>query len=77
MEVLRELLAGGPDYRVSLDIGGAIFGPVGETAADRAAFHAVAERIVANDGRGYRVKLKHRTSDSADGHYDRIIINIP
>jgi hypothetical protein len=76
MGFLDELLAGGPDYRVSLDIGGAVFGPTGDSAAERAAFHALAKRIIANDGLGYRVQLKHRGSDNANGYYDRIVINI-
>lgn len=76
MGFLDDLLVGGPDYRVSLDLGGAVFGPIGDSAAERAAFHAVAQRIIANDGLGYRVKLKHRSSDRADGYHDRIMINI-
>ena len=75
MGFLDDLLDGGPDYRVSLDLGGAIFGPAGDSQAERAAFHAVAQRIIANDGLGYQVKRKHRSSDRADGYYDLIVIN--
>lgn len=75
MSYLEELMSGGPDYRVVPDIGGAIFAPTGDTREERLAFHRVAERIVANDGAGYRVQLKHRSSDDSDGFFDRIIIN--
>ena len=76
MGFLDDLLAGGPDYRVSRDLGGAVFAPTGDTQAERAAFQAVAQRIIANEGLGYRVRLGHRNSDDASGYYDRIIINI-
>lgn len=73
---LQELMAGGPDYRIVPDLGGAVLGPVGDTREERAAFDVVARRVIANEGQGYRVRLKHRGSDDADGHYDRLIIDI-
>lgn len=74
---LKDLLAGGPDHRVVADLGGAVLASTEDTPEARAAFHAVAERVIANDGLGYSVRLRHRSSDDAAGHYDRVIINFP
>lgn len=76
MSFLDELLAGGPEYRVVPDIGGAVFAPTGDTQAERAAFHRIAQRIIMNEGLGYRVHLTHRSSDDAEGLLDRVVINI-
>ena len=77
MSFLDDLLAGGPDYRVTLDIGGAIFGPAEDSEKALERFQSVADRIVANDGLGYRVveRLIHRTSDYAQSYIDRLVIN--
>ena len=71
---LSELLQGGSDYRVTQDIGGAVFGPKGPSREERAAFSAVADKLIAYEGLGYLIQLSHRSSD--DGLVDRIVINI-
>ncbi len=76
MSMLEDLLAGGSDYHVVLDLGGAVFAPVGDTREEQAAFHEVARRIIANEGLGYRVHTSHRSSDDADRFFDRVVINI-
>ena len=43
----------------------------------RTAFDLLARRVIANDGQGYSVRLRHRCSDDAEQRYDRLIINIP
>lgn len=75
---LDDLLAGGPDYCTVPDLGGAVFGPADDSDAALDRFQAVAARIIANDGRGYSVirRLTHRTSDSKEGHIDRLVINV-
>ncbi|QIG81553.1 hypothetical protein [Stakelama tenebrarum] len=77
MSFLDDLLAGGPDYRVARDIGGAIFGPAEDSEEALERFQSVVDRIVANDGLGYRVvkRLIHRTSDYAQNSIDRLVIN--
>lgn len=69
-------MAGGPGYRIVPDLGGAVLGPTGDTQEERAAFHEVAKRIIANEGQGYSVRLRHKGSDDAEDRYDRLIINI-
>ena len=76
MGFLQDLLAGGADYRIVPDLGGAVLGPTGNTEEERAAFDEVARRVIANEGQGYRVQLKHRSSDDRHGRYDRLVINI-
>lgn len=76
MDFLQDLLAGGPDYRIVPDLGGAVLGPTGDTREERAAFDLVARRVIANEGQGYSVRLKHKGFDDAEGHYDRLIISI-
>lgn len=77
MSVLDDLLAGSPNYRVSPDIGGAVFGPVSDTIEALERFQSIADRISANDGMGYRVvhRLTHRTSEYATDYVDRMVIN--
>jgi hypothetical protein len=77
MNFFDELLAGGPDYRVSPDIGGAIFGPADGSEDALKRFQAVTEKIIANDGLGYRVvhRLIHRSSDNPGDYIDRMVIN--
>jgi hypothetical protein len=74
---LNALLAGGPDYRVSPDLGGAVFGPIDNSDEALRRFQAIAEKIRANDGLGYTVvrRLTHRASDRSEGFIDRMVIN--
>lgn len=74
---LDDLLAGGPDYRVTPDLGGAVFGPVDETEDALRRFQAIADKIKANDGLGYSVvdRLTHRTSEYSEAFIDRMVIN--
>lgn len=78
MSFLDSLLAGGPDYRVVPDLGGAVFGPVDGSEDALKRFGAVADKLIANDGLGYRLvhRLTHRSSDHAESYIDRIVINI-
>ena len=71
------MLAGGPDYKVSVDIGGAIFSPLDGSPSGLEKFQPVAVRIIANDGLGYSVRNRHRSSDHAAGYIDLLVINIP
>ncbi len=77
MSFLEDLLAGGPDYRVVLDIGGAVFSPADDTEGATERFQTVAERIRANDGLGYRLidRLTHESSEYAQSYIDRLVIN--
>jgi hypothetical protein len=52
MSVLDDRLAGSPDHRVNIDIGGAIFAPVDDSKEALARFQPVTDRIIANDGLG-------------------------
>jgi len=76
-DFLKGLLEGGPDHRISPDIGGAVFSAIDDTADGLERFQPVAARILANDGRGYSVvrRLIHRTSDGPVDRIDRIVIN--
>jgi hypothetical protein len=78
LNFLQNLLSGGPDYRVTLDIGGAVFAPAGDTGEALQNFQSVAEKIKANDGLGYRVieRLIHRSNTHAHNHIDLLVINI-
>jgi len=78
MSFLYELLAGGPDYRVTPDIDGALIAPTDGSDDALKKFQTVVDRITANDGAGYRVvkRLTHRNSDHAAGYVDRMVINI-
>lgn len=77
MSFVKDILSGGPDYRVSADLGGAMFAPADHSEAALIAFQTVADRILANDGLGYTVvrRLIHRDSGYAENHIDRLIIN--
>ena len=79
MNFLRDLLAGGPDHRVIPDIGGALIAPSDSSDDALSRFQSIVDRIVANDGAGYRVvnRLTHRSSDHAAEYVDRMVINIP
>jgi hypothetical protein len=76
-DFLNELLAGGPDYRVSPNLGGAIFAPADHSEDAPIRFQSVANRIIANDGLGYSVsnRLTHRDSGYAEYYIDRMVIN--
>lgn len=52
MSVLGDLLAGSPDHRVSVDIGGAIFAPVDVPKVALARFQTVTNRNIANERLG-------------------------
>lgn len=77
MTFLRDILSGGPDYRVSPNLGGAVFAPADHSEAALIAFQDVADRILANDGLGYSVvhRLIHRDSGYAENYIDRLVIN--
>jgi hypothetical protein len=74
---LKALLAGGDDYRVSPDLGGAIFAPSDSSDEALIRFQSVANRIIANEGLGYSVvhHLIHRDSGYAENYIDRLVIN--
>jgi hypothetical protein len=76
-DFLTTLLAGGADYRVTPDLGGAVFGPVDDSDEALRRFERIAGMITANDGRGYTVvrRLTHRTSDRSEDLIDRMVIN--
>ena len=76
MSFLDDLLAGGPDYRVTVDLGGAVFAPIDSSNEATRKFQSVADRIIANEGMGYRIHLIHRDSDYGLNEVDRITINI-
>jgi hypothetical protein len=78
MTFVKELLFGGDDYRVTSDIGGAVFAPSDGSEAALNRFQTIAERILANDGYGYTVvkRLIHPSSDHSGSPIDRIVINI-
>lgn len=75
MNFLENLMAGGSDYRVTTDLGGAVFAPAVDGEDGLRRFAAVADKIIANDGLGYSVHLTHKNSDHGYGWVDRIIIN--
>lgn len=77
MSFLDDLLAGGSDYRVVLDIGGAVFGPVDDSEEAMKRFQTVANRIRANDGLGYRLveRLTYKSSEYAQSYIDHLVIN--
>lgn len=79
MTFLDYLLAGGPDYRVTGDLGGAVVAPAENSKEGFAKFQVVAKSIIVNDGSGYSVihRLTHRTSRYPEDYIDRIVINIP
>lgn len=52
MRVLDDLLAGSPDHRVNIDIGGAIFAPVDVPKVALARFQTVTNWIIVNDRLG-------------------------
>ena len=74
---LSDLLAGGPDYRVSPDLGGAIFAPSENSEDALVKFQAVVSRIIAHEGLGFVVvhRLTHRDSGYAENYIDRLVIN--
>ena len=76
-DFLDTLLAGGPDYLVTPDLGGAVFGPADDSDEALRRFQATAGKITANDGLGYSVvhRLTHRTSDHSEAFIDRMVIN--
>ncbi len=78
MSFVDELLAGGEDYRVTSDLGGAVFSSVDDSDDALRRFQPIADRVEANDGLGYDVvhRLTHRSSDHRDSPIDRIVINI-
>lgn len=75
MTFVDELMSGDGDYRVSRDIGGAIFSATSDSEDALGKFQPVAQRIIANNGLGYHVKLTHRSSDHAANYIDRIVID--
>lgn len=77
MSFLADLLAGGEDYQVIPDLGGAMFAPVDGSDEALRRFQPIAQRIEANDGLGYEVihRLTHRSSDLRDSPIDRILIS--
>lgn len=75
---LEGLLVGGPNYRVTLDIGGAVFAPPDGSTEALENFQSVANKIHANDGLGYNVqhRLTHKSADYGVNLIDRMIIKI-
>lgn len=78
MSFVDELLAGGRDYRVTGDLGGAVFAPINDTYAALEQFQRITSLIEANDGLGYDVvhRLTHQSSDHGSALTDRMVINI-
>lgn len=79
MTMIDQLLAGGPDHRATADLGGAIFGPVDDSEDALLRFQSIADRLIANDGLGYKIIPRgiHKTREYSGNHVDRVVINIP
>lgn len=76
MTFLEELLAGGPDYKVTIDLGGAVIRPKDDSDEGLEAFQKVYDLIRSNEGAGFEIYQTHKTSDRSHDYVDRVLINI-